>query len=58
MMNARYLLRGLVASVALLVLAQLLPYGREHNNPAVAQEPAWDSCQQARKTDPLSCTKI
>jgi hypothetical protein len=26
----------------LLVLAQLVPYGRDHKNPPVAAEPAWD----------------
>jgi mono/diheme cytochrome c family protein len=28
--------------VALLVLAQLVPYGRNHTNPPVRAEPAWD----------------
>src|SRR5215831_3235209 len=26
-----------------LVLIQLIPFGREHTNPPVTQEPAWDS---------------
>jgi hypothetical protein len=37
------ILRILALSVAgLIVLAQLVPYGRDHKNPAVASEPAWD----------------
>jgi mono/diheme cytochrome c family protein len=31
--------------LGLFVLIQLVPYGRNHTNPAVAQEPAWDSAQ-------------
>lgn len=31
--------------VGLFVLIQLVPYGRNHNNPPVVQEPAWDSPQ-------------
>jgi mono/diheme cytochrome c family protein len=33
---------GAVATVALLVV-QLVPYGRDHTNPPVTAEPAWDS---------------
>jgi hypothetical protein len=29
--------------VGLFLLIQLVPYGRNHNNPAVVSEPAWDS---------------
>ena len=29
--------------LVLLLLAQLVPYGRDHTNPAVLAEPAWDS---------------
>ncbi len=32
-----------VGSVGLLLLAQLVPYGRSHANPPVRAEPAWDS---------------
>jgi mono/diheme cytochrome c family protein len=32
-----------VTSVILLVLIQLVPYGRDHDNPPVTGEPAWDS---------------
>ena len=31
--------------LGLFLLIQLVPYGRNHTNPAVAQEPAWDSAQ-------------
>lgn len=30
-------------AAALLALAQLLPYGRDHANPPIQREPAWDS---------------
>ncbi len=29
--------------VSLFLLAQVVPYGRNHSNPAVTKEPAWDS---------------
>ena len=32
-------------AVAVAVLIQLIPFGREHTNPPVVQEPAWDSPQ-------------
>jgi hypothetical protein len=35
----------LAIGVALLVLIQLIPYGRNHTNPAVVREPNWDSAQ-------------
>ena len=31
--------------VAVLVLIQLVPYGRDHTNPPTTREPAWDSPQ-------------
>lgn len=34
---------GLAVVAALFGMMQLIPYGREHTNPAVVQEPAWDS---------------
>lgn len=34
--------RGLLTLLAVLVLIQLIPYGRDHSNPAVLAEPAWD----------------
>lgn len=32
-----------LVAIALLVLAQLVPYGRDHTNPPVIAEPAWDA---------------
>jgi hypothetical protein len=38
------ILRGIViAAVVALVVIQLVPYGRDHTNPPVRQEPRWDS---------------
>ena len=34
-----------LASICLAVGIQLVPYGRDHNNPAVVAEPNWDSPQ-------------
>jgi hypothetical protein len=39
----RLLVRAVLAGVVLLALAQLVPYGRDHTNPPVVAEPAWDS---------------
>lgn len=40
----RRLILAVVVLLAFLLLAiQLVPYGRAHDNPAVVQEPAWDS---------------
>lgn len=33
----------LIGCVALFLATQLVPYGRDHANPPVTQEPAWDS---------------
>jgi mono/diheme cytochrome c family protein len=35
--------KALVVIVALLVLIQLIPYGRDHKNPPVTGTPQWDS---------------
>ena len=34
-----------VALLAVIIIVQLLPYGRNHTNPAVIQEPNWGSPQ-------------
>jgi mono/diheme cytochrome c family protein len=39
------LMRVLGVLGLLFVPAQLVPYGRDHTNPAVTKEPAWDSAQ-------------
>ena len=36
---------GVGLLLLLFLAAQLVPYGRTHNNPPVVQEPAWDSAQ-------------
>lgn len=42
-MRIRKLLLGTgITLAAALVLAQLVPYGRDHTNPPVVAEPAWD----------------
>lgn len=38
-----WFIRGLMVIVALAVAIQLVPYGRDHSNPPVVEEPAWDS---------------
>jgi cytochrome c551/c552 len=37
--------RILLGLIAVGVLIQLIPFGRQHTNPPVVQEPAWDSPQ-------------
>jgi mono/diheme cytochrome c family protein len=39
----RFLTWLLTGLLLLLVAAQLVPYGRDHDNPPVAGEPAWDT---------------
>jgi hypothetical protein len=41
----RVLLYAGGALVAIFLLIQAVPYGRDHTNPPVTQEPAWDSPQ-------------
>jgi mono/diheme cytochrome c family protein len=44
--KARRVIRLTVLSiVGLFVLIQLVPYGRDHTNPPVSAQPAWDSPQ-------------
>jgi mono/diheme cytochrome c family protein len=42
---ARILAAGFLALMALLVALQFIPYGRNHTNPPVLAEPAWNSAQ-------------
>ncbi|HEY6961417.1 MAG TPA: heme-binding domain-containing protein [Gaiellaceae bacterium] len=44
----KWLVRVLLAAAALFVLAQVVPYGRNHTNPPVLAEPSWDSAQTRR----------
>ena len=41
----RWLLRGFAIVVVAFVAIQLVPYGRNHTDPPVTAEPAWDSPQ-------------
>ncbi len=41
----RWLIRIALLGVGLFVVAQLVPYGRNHSNPPVLAEPAWSSPQ-------------
>lgn len=41
----KWLTRGAVALVVLFGLVQLVPYGRNHDNPPVTKEIAWDSAR-------------
>ncbi len=43
MLNKRTVVRSMLALFALLALIQLVPYGKNHTNPPVLQEPKWDS---------------
>ncbi len=41
----KVLIYGGIAIVILAILIQFVPYGRNHTNPPVIKEPAWDSPQ-------------
>jgi mono/diheme cytochrome c family protein len=41
----RWVKWGLAAIVGGLLVIQLVPYGRDHDNPPVVAEPSWDSVQ-------------
>jgi len=43
MFNKGNIIRAAVAFLVLLILVQLVPYGRNHANPPGTQEPKWDS---------------
>jgi len=38
-----WLFKGILAAVILFGLIQLVPYGKDHTNPPVVNEPQWDS---------------
>jgi hypothetical protein len=50
----RFLLLGLGVAVIALLAIQLVPYGRDHTNPPVTGEPAWDSAA-TRETAVKAC---
>ena len=41
----KWLLRGVLLVVALVLVAQVIPYGRDHTNPPVTQSVKWDSAR-------------
>jgi hypothetical protein len=41
----RWVKWGLVTIVGILIVIQAVPYGRDHTNPPVIEEPVWDSAQ-------------
>jgi len=41
----KWLLRGALLAVALLLVAQAVPYGRDHTNPPVTRAVEWDSAR-------------
>ena len=41
----RWLVRILLVVIALFVVAQVVPYGRDHKNPTAQAEPSWDSAR-------------
>jgi mono/diheme cytochrome c family protein len=45
---------GLIGGIALLIVIQLVPYGRNHQNPPVVAEPSWDS-PQTRELAVVAC---
>lgn len=42
-MVKRWVIRSLIALAVVFVVIQVVPYGRDHTNPEVVAEPAWDS---------------
>jgi mono/diheme cytochrome c family protein len=50
----RWVKWGLFGALGLLILIQLVPYGRDHENPGVVAEPSWDS-QQTRDLTVRAC---
>jgi hypothetical protein len=43
-----------VVGIALFVLIQFIPYGKDHSNPPVVNEPNWDS-QQTQNLAKIAC---
>jgi hypothetical protein len=41
----KWIVRALLAGLGLFIVAQVVPYGRNHTNPPVLAEPRWDSAQ-------------
>lgn len=47
----RWIKRGLLGGVGALLVAQAVPYGRDHSNPPVTGEPAWPSARVRELAD-------
>lgn len=43
MLLLKRLVMGVAVVLGLLVVMQIVPYGRDHTNPPVVKEPAWDN---------------
>jgi len=50
-MSRKIVLWGLVVVLVVFGLIQLVPYGRDHTNPPVQQEPNWDSARTRELAD-------
>jgi hypothetical protein len=53
-MLGRWVRSAIVGILVLFLVLQVVPYGRNHSNPVVRQEPAWDS-QQTRQLVVRAC---
>ena len=43
LLSARIIVRAAIVAIGLFLLIQLVSYGRDHKNPPVVREPAWDN---------------
>lgn len=50
----RIFILGVLVIIGGFLLIQIVPYGRDHNNPPVSSEPDWDS-QQTRELAQRAC---
>jgi hypothetical protein len=41
--TVKYIIKSILASIAVLVLIQVIPYGRTYTNPPVVREPSWNN---------------
>lgn len=41
--RSRFLVRAVMIGCVVLLLIQIIPYGRNHTNPPIIREPSWDS---------------
>jgi mannose/cellobiose epimerase-like protein (N-acyl-D-glucosamine 2-epimerase family) len=50
----KYIVYTIIGGIGLFLLIQLIPYGRNHNNPPVAHEPSWPN-QETRQLAVRAC---